>query len=124
MQSPLGKRLRSGKVKLACEQRNQQSAKKIYANTAADEVALLATTNQKALNSNERNNENRKNNGGHYTQYDTVSSVHDIEQDVNFDYPEPRRPQQLQNIVEVPSKNITRNNSVADATEMANLSKA
>ena len=65
--------------------------------------------------------------------YDTVTSVHDIEQDDHIYYAEnkgnnkdaSREPlmagfQKLGKILEVPSKNITRNNSINDVNEIAN----
>jgi hypothetical protein len=118
MQSTLGKRLQSVKVKIACEQRNrQQSARLNDSKNTTDEIALLPSTNPKASNPNEKKTE-IKHRSAHYAQYDTVSSVHDIEQDMNFDYNEQYH--KLQNIVEVPSKNITRNNSIVEASDMAN----
>jgi hypothetical protein len=63
--------------------------------------------------------------------YDTVTSVHDIEQDDHIYYGEKakdtsREPlitsfeKKLGKILEVPSKNITRNNSVNDVSDVAN----
>lgn len=57
--------------------------------------------------------------------YDTVTSVHDIEQDDHIYYgKEAEQPsllmsldKKLTKILEVPSKNITRNNSVTDVSE-------
>jgi hypothetical protein len=67
----------------------------------------------------------------HPATYDTVSSVHDIEQDDHVSYyidnngkygKEPLIAgfSKLTKILEVPSKNITRNNSVNDVNEIAN----
>jgi hypothetical protein len=66
----------------------------------------------------------------HANTYDTVTSVHDIEQDDHVSYysagDKQKEPlistfeRKLGKILEVPSKNITRNNSVNDVNEIAN----
>lgn len=67
---------------------------------------------------------------GKYHAYDTVTSVHDIEQDDHIYYGQDHEGEQsslrlgfdrkLTKILEVPSKNITRNNSMSDVNEYAN----
>ena len=67
---------------------------------------------------------------GKYHAYDTVTSVHDIEQDDHIYYGQDHEGEQsslrlgfdrkLTKILEVPSKNITRNNSMSDVNDYAN----
>ena len=171
MPTTIGKKLRSRKVQLACERRQNQyaatagdSTNRIYlkpeeAKTQKSELNNLLTANEKnrsesRISSKTHDTANNKSassskdqlqstnansvNDDDNKQYDTVTSVHDIEQDDHHYYPNPNDQnkltssntlnphsiatsltnlnlnikKQLTKIIEVPSKNITRNNSI------------
>ena len=80
---------------------------------------------------NKNDSHDDSNNSLYQGSYDTVNSVHDIEQDDHQKYyysdkkaaaDQPLLPyeRKLGKILEVPSKNITRNNSITDVQEHAN----
>lgn len=156
MPTAIGKTLRSRKVKLACERRqneliadnNQttQTSQNKYSKSDRPKVLVtgaieLNNTNQNDANASSYNDDNQNQTNGKGSQtaassstsnpkvYDTVTSVHDIEQDDHIYYAEKKDTslnpllgfeRKLTNIAEVPSKNITRNNSISDALDHAN----
>ncbi len=170
MNTSIGKKLRSRKVKMACERRQteQQALQDSHRDYAYKQERSNSNLESSKLDSN-NNNQYAKNgnnkpfsstsgsdhpkvvitspsdagsrandssyNGSHpvgqgakSSVYDTVTSVHDIEQDDHIYYgkemaensaqvpllPLERLDRKLTKIVEVPSKNITRNNSISD----------
>ena len=172
MPTTVGKKLRSRKVKLACERRQIELADSNRQNSQnrVDNVSRASGTgNPKLVITSDTNNNSRQNetlhlsdlsssnqnssSGGMATKssdhqminsnnnntnkssdkhYDTVTSVHDIGQDDHMFYGEENRDDEestahdhpllsferkLTKIVEVPSKNITRNNSVNDVND-------
>jgi hypothetical protein len=152
MPTTIGKKLRSRKVKLACERRqneliadNQttQLSQGKYSKSDRPKVLITGASELENANQNDQNastsiNDHQNQTKGSQTAtssssnpkvYDTVTSVHDIEQDDHIYYGEKKDTSQntllnfekkLPNIVEVPSKNITRNNSITDAVDYAN----
>jgi hypothetical protein len=162
MPTTVGKKLRSRKVKLACERRQIELADSNRQNSQnrIDNVSKISGTGNPKLvitsdiNNNSKQNETlhlsdlspNQNNSGNVNSsdhqminnnikpsdkhYDTVTSVHDIGQDDHMFYGEENREEttshdhpllsferKLTKIVEVPSKNITRNNSFNDVNE-------
>ena len=150
MPTAIGKTLRSRKVKLACERRqneliadNQttQVSQTKYSKSDRPKVLVTGAIELNSANQNDANTSsyNEDNQNGSQTAassstsnpkvYDTVTSVHDIEQDDHIYYAEKKDTslnpllgfeRKLTNIAEVPSKNITRNNSISDALDHAN----
>lgn len=170
MPTAIGKKLRSRKVKYACERRQTQLAETNaqshlnnqrannedkYPNQEGLLNPKLVFTSASANNS-VRQNESANQSGNQtllggkgfngkpgsgdensldelsnqYGSYDTVTSVHDIGQDDHHYYSEKKDVSQQQplltyerklgKIMEVPSKNITRNNSISDVSDVAN----
>ena len=156
MQTAIGKKFRSRKVKLAYEKRllKQKEEDSVI---KRNELRRKENSDVNGLNTNPRTHEtatllnNSSNNEGTYnetnvnnaggapsnlnggnnkkvfeqTNYDTVTSVHDIEQDAHvYYYSDPKFMGQdnfnsrLPNIAEVPTKAITRCNSVNDNTDV------
>lgn len=110
--------------------RTTHETSKLLNNSSANDQSYLLNDTNMPRNSNPNNigsnNANAKITiSGVNGHYDTVTSVHDIEQDSHAYYPyypehglnDPRLP----HIAEVPSKNITRNNSIVDASDIINL---
>lgn len=171
----IGKKLRSRKVKEACERRqlqiensnqknnnasHQENVNKLssiisstlaQANTTDQLVSsqdasksgtrqqrpsVAASTSSQARDADSKGNQSSSiNNSSNNRNYDTVTSVHDIEQDDHIYYGSETSKQQAQasreplfssverklgKILEVPSKNITRNNSMQDVSDVAN----
>lgn len=169
----IGKKLRSRKVKEACERRQLQiensnqknntashqenvnrlssiiSSTLAQANTTDQLVSsqdasksgtrqqrpsVAASTSSQARDADSKGNQS-SNNSSNNRNYDTVTSVHDIEQDDHIYYGSETSKHQAQavreplfssverklgKILEVPSKNITRNNSMQDVSDVAN----
>ncbi|CAF0989706.1 unnamed protein product [Brachionus calyciflorus] len=147
MPTTIGKKLRSHKVKFACERRQTLENRKQYTpvadanrlvtNVSVNNSTHLTDAGNMSLNQNSNYSKhliNESNDEPHGV-YDTVNSVHDIEQDDHnkyyYNHNESKKSSQLdQNtfmdrklgkIVEVPSKNITRNNSSSDLQEQSKV---
>lgn len=162
MPTTIGKKLRSRKVKYACERRQnllaetgnpmRASNEPVNQFSKSDENQMRplmgyqkqnepynqASSNQGQTSSKgnmckpafgDGNTANVGENQAFPGAYDTVTSVHDIEQDDHIYYAEKKETTQqpllnyerkLGKILEVPSKNITRNNSVTDVGEYTN----
>ena len=168
MPGSIGQKLRSRKVQLACERRQAQYAENLNAemNNSENNFMSFGIENynlnslkkedpkNQIYNNNPANNQNGKNsqtassntNGSvskkqYPGTYDTITSVHDIEQDDHYYYRDIKESQnnnqnnplislpmplnfdrtnKLGIIQELPSKNITRNNSVSDLLDQPN----
>lgn len=143
MPTAIGRMLRSRKVKLAYENRKYEDNKKVKETHKSDEITevskgLLKKQDETASSSRNVNGQD----SGNSKHYDTVTSVNDIEQDDYENYYGDKNLKQLRsnmaslgtmpnpfertltNIQEVPSKNITRNNSTSELNNSDGMATA
>jgi len=131
METTIGRKLMSRKVQLACEKRHtlykaksdDESAKR--KDDSNDDILRSRLADISNINNDtESNSKVNLVNNSKRDSYDTVSSVHDIEQDGHM-FQSTRggyRPihTELSKISENPNRDVTRSNSILDASEFKN----